>query len=96
MTIDLFTEAFHDSTNGRCKAAAEVFLAEFAHTGAENASRNKHEVSARQPSSTFPGEGMRKPPRSDVRMAERQPKRRRDLEDTEMTAVLAQLASERT
>ena len=32
----------------------------------------------------------------DVRMAERQPTRRRELEDVEMTAVLAQPASERT
>ena len=32
----------------------------------------------------------------DVRMAERQPKRRRELEDVEMTAVLAQPASEGT
>ena len=32
----------------------------------------------------------------DVRMAERQPKRRRELEDVDMTAVLAQPASERT
>ena len=32
----------------------------------------------------------------DVRMAERQPKRRRELEDVEMTAFLAQPASERT
>ena len=29
-------------------------------------------------------------------MAERQPRRRRELEDVEMTAVLTQLASERT
>ena len=32
----------------------------------------------------------------DVRKAERQPKRRRELEDVEMTAVLAQPTSERT
>ena len=32
----------------------------------------------------------------DVRMTERQPKRRRELEDVEMTAVFAQPASERT
>ena len=32
----------------------------------------------------------------DVRMAEREPMRRRELEDVEMTAVLAQPASERT
>ena len=32
----------------------------------------------------------------DVRMAERQPKRRSKLDDVEMTTVLAQLGSERT
>ena len=32
----------------------------------------------------------------DVRITERQPKRRRELENVEMTAVLAQPASERT
>ena len=40
-------------------------------------------------STTGPGRDL------DVRMAECQPKRRRELEDVEMTAVLAQFASER-